>query len=733
MVHFLHSLLIAPLGRWLLSSLSAGEEGTKVFIREFFAIISTQVNNSSAFFSLILFGRRPSTRKSERDARSKAWRDWQSLDSRGTLNAVLEQELEAAAVREGEPSSSRNTTSVIPSLDRKGALRNEGEYSVKHRKKQQHAPNGTHPKQQQQQQQQQHLFETPSGFAIYEAYQNNGLLENTRIGLEILFTRLFTFLRRILSIIFFLNRDASHPSSTSSSSSQQHHHHQWQSSHVWTASDAILRAGYPLEEHSVTTSDGYLLQIHRLPRRGSTNVVLFQHGVLDTSLGWVSNGSTGSLAFGAHDVGYDVWLGNSRANPPRLHVDPKKRSGTGLFNKYFSYSVNELAREDIRAIVEHIHKVKLGELQYIPGSSVGISFKSGGGEGGERQGKRVARAEPQYATTTTTAAESPRHSLDDASQVDTKHHLPSPSLYDDASSSSSSSPPEPSVGLRRSKSESLTTVSDYNLVAVGHSLGGASLLMYAVSQKLAAKPHRLKKLILMSPAGFHSHVPRALKPFQYIMPPMSRLLRWATGGRSIGLRLFGSMLRYVIFGLAGDLRNMPALEDAIKVFIRWGTSGDQSEWDRALLLPHFSSASMPALSLQCVEHFAQWAGRDGRFAMFDYRNKKVNQKMYGGLSVPPSMAENYGLLKDMSVDLTCGQYDGIIASRDVERHFHLLKEAGVKVSFRTFALGHLAVTFGYNDDVRHTVLKLLSRMVSSGGGSRGEADGDGGGGSRGGR
>lgn len=656
-VHFLHSLLIAPLGRWLLSSLSAGEEGTKVFIREFFTIISTQVNNISAFFSLILFGRRPSTRKSERDARSKAWRDWQSLDSRGTLNAVLEQELEAAAVREGEPSSSRNTTSVVP-LDRRGFFRKEGEYSVKHRTKQQHTPNGTHPKQQQQQQQ--HLFETPSGFAIYEAYQNNGLLENTRIGLEILISQLFTFLRRIVSIIFFLNRDASHPST----SSQQHHNHQWQSSHVWTASDAILRAGYPLEEHSVATSDGYLLQIHRLPRRGSTNVVLFQHGVLDTSLGWVSNGSTGSLAFGAHDAGYDVWLGNSRANPPRLHVDPNKRSGTGLFNTYFSYSVNELAREDIGAIVEHIHKVKLGELQYIPCSSIGINMNSGRGEGGERQGKRVARAEPQYATTT--AAESPRHSLDDASELDTKPHLTPPSLYDDASSLP---PPEPSIGLRRSKSESLTTVSDYNLVAVGHSLGGACLLMYAVSQKLAAKPHRLKKLILMSPAGFHSHVPRALKPFQYIMPPMSRLLRWATGGRSIGLRLFGSMLRYVVFGLAGDLRNMPALEDAIKVLMRWATSGDQSQWDRALLLPHFSSASMPALSLQCVEHFAQWAGRDGRFAMFDYRNKKVNQKMYGGLSVPPSMAENYGLLKDMSVDLTCGQYDGIIASRDVERHF----------------------------------------------------------------
>ena len=44
------------------------------------------------------------------------------------------------------------------------------------------------------------------------------------------------------------------------------------------------------------------------------------HGILDTSMGWVSNGVTGSNAFAAYDAGFDVWLGNSRANPPRLHM-----------------------------------------------------------------------------------------------------------------------------------------------------------------------------------------------------------------------------------------------------------------------------------------------------------------------------------------------------------------------------------------------------------------------------
>ena len=47
----------------------------------------------------------------------------------------------------------------------------------------------------------------------------------------------------------------------------------WDSSYnVWTAADVIRQAGYPLEEHTVTTSDGYVLQMERIPRAGSNSV-----------------------------------------------------------------------------------------------------------------------------------------------------------------------------------------------------------------------------------------------------------------------------------------------------------------------------------------------------------------------------------------------------------------------------------------------------------------------------
>ena len=35
-----------------------------------------------------------------------------------------------------------------------------------------------------------------------------------------------------------------------------------------SAGDVIRAAGYPLEEHTVTTSDGYIQQMERIPRHG---------------------------------------------------------------------------------------------------------------------------------------------------------------------------------------------------------------------------------------------------------------------------------------------------------------------------------------------------------------------------------------------------------------------------------------------------------------------------------
>ena len=47
----------------------------------------------------------------------------------------------------------------------------------------------------------------------------------------------------------------------------------------------------------------------------------------------------------------------------------------------------------------------------------------------------------------------------------------------------------------------------YRLRAVAHSLGGSSLLVYAVMCRRLGRPHHLYRLILLTPAGFLDNLP----------------------------------------------------------------------------------------------------------------------------------------------------------------------------------------------------------------------------------
>lgn len=48
----------------------------------------------------------------------------------------------------------------------------------------------------------------------------------------------------------------------------------------------------------------------------------------------------------------------------------------------------------------------------------------------------------------------------------------------------------------------------YRLRAVGHSLGGASLLIYAVTRSMKGRSTHLSRLILLTPAGFQQNYPK---------------------------------------------------------------------------------------------------------------------------------------------------------------------------------------------------------------------------------
>lgn len=125
------------------------------------------------------------------------------------------------------------------------------------------------------------------------------------------------------------------------------------------ATELVEETGYPLEEHFVTTADGYVLGVYRIPgdrgsaasrssggggtagarsvsasggtrrRKGGSSAgsagstqrrppVLLLHGVLDSSAAWVLNEPSQSLGFILADAGFDVWLGEGT---PWLETD----------------------------------------------------------------------------------------------------------------------------------------------------------------------------------------------------------------------------------------------------------------------------------------------------------------------------------------------------------------------------------------------------------------------------
>ena len=78
----------------------------------------------------------------------------------------------------------------------------------------------------------------------------------------------------------------------------------------------IRSKGFPFEQHTVVTDDGYVITMHRLPANKSSEKipVLLMHGLMLSSSVWLLDHKKENLAFQLHDQGFDVWLGNHRGN-----------------------------------------------------------------------------------------------------------------------------------------------------------------------------------------------------------------------------------------------------------------------------------------------------------------------------------------------------------------------------------------------------------------------------------
>ncbi|XP_055838134.1 lipase 1-like [Episyrphus balteatus] len=123
----------------------------------------------------------------------------------------------------------------------------------------------------------------------------------------------------------------------------------------------IAKYGYESEVHQVTTEDGYILKMHRIRNSGRQPVFL-QHGLVDSSAGYVVMGPNVSLAYLLADLKYDVWMGNARGNRySRNHttLDPDE-------SKFWDFSWHEIGMYDLPAMIDYaLATTGARRIQYI--------------------------------------------------------------------------------------------------------------------------------------------------------------------------------------------------------------------------------------------------------------------------------------------------------------------------------------------------------------------------------
>jgi lysosomal acid lipase/cholesteryl ester hydrolase len=159
--------------------------------------------------------------------------------------------------------------------------------------------------------------------------------------------------------------------------------------------------GFPFQTHYVTTKDGYILSLHRIPfsraelaqkkaklqskrsqqsiMEPSTNrpVVLLWHGFLMCSEVWVSAPNFNeNLAFALADAGYDVFLGNTRGNK----YSCKHRTMKPTEEAFWDFSMDQMASFDLPDAVSYIMKVtgvpSLSYIGFSQGSAQGFGALS---------------------------------------------------------------------------------------------------------------------------------------------------------------------------------------------------------------------------------------------------------------------------------------------------------------------------------------------------------------------
>lgn len=121
--------------------------------------------------------------------------------------------------------------------------------------------------------------------------------------------------------------------------------------------------GYLAEQHSVTTEDGYILTIFRLPVNESCtaikDIIIFTHGLYLSGDDCLIPGPGKALCYIFVDNCYEVWVPNVRGsyysrNHTKYNPDTDK--------EYWNFSVDEMGIHDLPAVIDYV-LLKTNETQ----------------------------------------------------------------------------------------------------------------------------------------------------------------------------------------------------------------------------------------------------------------------------------------------------------------------------------------------------------------------------------
>ncbi|XP_058088027.1 uncharacterized protein LOC131234995 isoform X2 [Magnolia sinica] len=244
----------------------------------------------------------------------------------------------------------------------------------------------------------------------------------------------------------------------------------------------------------------------------------------------------------------------------------------------------------------------------------------------------------------------------------------------------------------------------YKLCAICHSLGGAVMLMYIITRRLENKLHRLSRLILLSPAGFHEDGTLAFTVAEYVVLMMAPILVHLVPAIYIPTRFF----RMLLNKLARDFHNYPALGGLVQTLMSYAVGGDSSNWVGAIGMPHYNMNNMPGISFRVAHHLMQMK-HARKFIMYDFGSATANMEAYGSPD-PLDLGQHYGLI-DVPVDLVAGRKDRVIPPSMVRKHYELMKNEGVEASYNEYEYAHLEFTFSHREEVLAYVMSRLLLVI----------------------